>query len=138
MGKFGFSKWSWRRASGLSAAKGKVSRAIGVPLTKSGRERKYGRWGARFLWPLSLFSRRTAKVREQQAVLDTVPPVRQASFVGSVAGLVFRGIAVVAGLTALACAWMVYAGSDGALAGVLVLGGFGAVCIWLGLRPKNR
>ncbi len=40
--KFGFS-WSWRRASGLSALKGRISRKIGVPLTKSGRERKLGR-----------------------------------------------------------------------------------------------
>lgn len=40
--KFGFS-FSWKRALGLSAAKGKVSRAIGIPLTKSGRERKAGR-----------------------------------------------------------------------------------------------
>jgi len=40
--KFGFS-FSWRRALGLSAAKGKVSRAIGIPLTKSGRQRKAGR-----------------------------------------------------------------------------------------------
>ena len=35
--------FSWRRAVGLSAFKGKVSRAIGVPLTESGRERKLGR-----------------------------------------------------------------------------------------------
>src|ERR1700675_2302785 len=40
--KFGFS-FSWRRALGLSAAKGKLSRAIGIPLTKSGRQRKAGR-----------------------------------------------------------------------------------------------
>jgi hypothetical protein len=42
MRKFGFS-FSWRRLLGLSAAKGKVSRAIGIPLTKSGRQRKAGR-----------------------------------------------------------------------------------------------
>ena len=35
--------FSWRRASGLSATKGKVSRAIGVPLTRSGRQKKVGR-----------------------------------------------------------------------------------------------
>ncbi len=35
--------FSWRRASGLSAAKGRLSRKIGVPLTKSGRQRKVGR-----------------------------------------------------------------------------------------------
>lgn len=39
--KFGFS-FSWKRASGLSAAKTKLSKAIGVPLTKQGRQRKYG------------------------------------------------------------------------------------------------
>lgn len=35
--------FSWRRATGLSAAKARVSRAIGVPLTRSGRQRKLGR-----------------------------------------------------------------------------------------------
>ena len=33
-------KFSWKKASGLSAAKGKLSREIGVPLTKSGRKKK--------------------------------------------------------------------------------------------------
>ena len=40
--KFGFS-FSWKRASGLSAAKGRMSRKIGIPLTRSGRQRKLGR-----------------------------------------------------------------------------------------------
>jgi hypothetical protein len=39
---FGFS-WSWKRASGLSAAKGKLSRKLGVPLSRSGRREKVGR-----------------------------------------------------------------------------------------------
>jgi uncharacterized protein YecT (DUF1311 family) len=39
---YGFS-FSWRRALGISAAKGRLSRQIGIPLTKSGRERKAGR-----------------------------------------------------------------------------------------------
>jgi hypothetical protein len=39
---YGFS-YSWRRAVGVSAAKGRLSRSIGVPLTQSGRERKLGR-----------------------------------------------------------------------------------------------
>lgn len=39
--KFGFS-FSWKRAVGLSAAKGKLSRKIGIPLTRSGRQRKVG------------------------------------------------------------------------------------------------
>ena len=42
--KFGFS-FSWKRASGLSAAKGKISRAIGIPLTREGRRRKFGLFG---------------------------------------------------------------------------------------------
>jgi hypothetical protein len=40
--KFGFS-WSWKRACGLSGAKGRLSRKIGIPLTRSGRQRKIGR-----------------------------------------------------------------------------------------------
>lgn len=35
--------FSWRRAIGLSAALGRISRTIGVPLTRGGRERKAGR-----------------------------------------------------------------------------------------------
>jgi hypothetical protein len=35
--------FSWRRVVGISALKGKISRRIGVPLTRSGRERKAGR-----------------------------------------------------------------------------------------------
>jgi len=40
--KFGFS-WSWKRAFGLSALKGKISRKIGIPLTRRGRQQKAGR-----------------------------------------------------------------------------------------------
>ena len=40
--KHGFS-FSWRRATGYSAAKGRLSRKIGVPLTRSGRQRKLAR-----------------------------------------------------------------------------------------------
>jgi len=39
---YGFS-FSWRRATGLSAAKARLSRKIGIPLTRSGRQRKLGR-----------------------------------------------------------------------------------------------
>lgn len=35
--------FSWKRLSGISAAKSRISRSIGIPLTKSGRERKIGR-----------------------------------------------------------------------------------------------
>ena len=40
--KYGLS-FSWRRATGYSAAKGRLSRKIGIPLTRSGRQRKVGR-----------------------------------------------------------------------------------------------
>jgi hypothetical protein len=35
--------FSWKRAVGVSAAKQKISRKTGIPLTKSGRQRKVGR-----------------------------------------------------------------------------------------------
>ena len=34
--------FSWARLLGISAAKGRASRKIGMPLTKSGRQRKAG------------------------------------------------------------------------------------------------
>ena len=40
--KYGFS-YSWKRASGLSAAKDGLSRQAGIPLTRSSRQRKMGR-----------------------------------------------------------------------------------------------
>ena len=40
--KYGFS-FSGMRALGISSAKQRLSRAAGIPLTKSGRERKIGR-----------------------------------------------------------------------------------------------
>lgn len=41
--KYGFS-FSWKRALGLSAAKGRLSRQLGVPLTRTGMDRKAGRF----------------------------------------------------------------------------------------------
>jgi hypothetical protein len=35
--------FSWKRASGLSSAKGKLSRQIGIPSTRAGRQRKLGK-----------------------------------------------------------------------------------------------
>jgi hypothetical protein len=35
--------FSWKRALGISAAKSKISRDVGIPLTKSGRQRKLGK-----------------------------------------------------------------------------------------------
>jgi hypothetical protein len=40
--KFGLS-FSWKRAVGISAARGKIARSIGIPTTRSGQERKLGR-----------------------------------------------------------------------------------------------
>jgi len=40
--KYGFS-FSWKRLLGISALKGKISKKTGIPLTKSGVERKIGR-----------------------------------------------------------------------------------------------
>jgi hypothetical protein len=40
--KYGFS-FSWKRALGLSAAKARLSKQIGIPLTRYGRQRKIGR-----------------------------------------------------------------------------------------------
>ena len=35
--------FSWKRATGISSAKSKLSRQIGVPLSRSGRQRKFGK-----------------------------------------------------------------------------------------------
>lgn len=40
MGKGGF---SWKRATGITKAKKRISRTTGIPLTKSGRKRKVGK-----------------------------------------------------------------------------------------------
>jgi len=40
--KFGIS-FSAKRALGISAVKGRLSRKIGIPLSRSGRQRKMGR-----------------------------------------------------------------------------------------------
>lgn len=51
--KFGVS-FSAKRALGISAMKGKISRATGLPLTRQGRQRKVGR-GSGCLIPLIVF-----------------------------------------------------------------------------------
>jgi len=35
--------FSWKRAVGITRVKQKISRATGIPLTKSGRQRKIGK-----------------------------------------------------------------------------------------------
>jgi len=34
--------FSWKRLLGISQAKARISRQIGIPLTRSGRQRKFG------------------------------------------------------------------------------------------------
>jgi hypothetical protein len=36
--------FSWKRAIGVTAAKRKISRATGLPLTRQGRRSKLGKW----------------------------------------------------------------------------------------------
>ncbi|OWY70392.1 hypothetical protein B7486_16520 [cyanobacterium TDX16] len=40
--KHGFS-FSWKRATGVSAMKGRIARKTGIPTTRGGRQRKVGR-----------------------------------------------------------------------------------------------
>lgn len=54
MGKYGFS-FSWKRATGITAAKRRISRATGVPLTRSGRRAKVGRLAGCMVSVLVLF-----------------------------------------------------------------------------------
>ena len=37
-----FGGFSWKRLLGVTRAKQKISRTVGIPLTKSGRQRKLG------------------------------------------------------------------------------------------------
>jgi len=53
MNKGGF---SWKRFFGISAFKAKISRTIGIPLTRSGRQRKLGALIEKII--LKLFSSR--------------------------------------------------------------------------------
>jgi len=46
--------FSWRRFFGISAFKAKISRSIGVPLTRSGRQRKLGAFAEKVLIATSL------------------------------------------------------------------------------------
>ena len=39
----GFGGFSWKRAIGITRAKSKISRSIGIPFTKSGRQQKFGK-----------------------------------------------------------------------------------------------
>lgn len=45
--------FSWKRATGVSQAKGKLSRSLGTPLSRQGRQRKLGK-AAGCLIPLAM------------------------------------------------------------------------------------
>jgi len=51
---YGFS-FSLSRALGISAAKGRIARATGIPTTRSGRQRKFGRMATQG-WPLLIIA----------------------------------------------------------------------------------
>lgn len=44
--------FSWRRFVGISAFKAKISRKIGIPLTRSGRQRKLGAFVEKIIFRL--------------------------------------------------------------------------------------
>lgn len=50
--------FSWKRALGITRAKQRISRATGIPLTKSGRQRKIGKMvtGGGCLLPILVFA----------------------------------------------------------------------------------
>jgi hypothetical protein len=46
--------FSWKRLAGISAAKSRISRTIGIPLTRAGRQRKLGKLMGGCVVPLAL------------------------------------------------------------------------------------
>lgn len=36
--------FSWKRALGITSIKRSISRATGIPMSKSGRRQKFGKW----------------------------------------------------------------------------------------------
>ena len=69
--KFGFS-FSWKRAIGVSSAKGRISRKIGIPLTRSGRQRKFGRMAGCFIATATYGGENVIQVRFLRAFRDEI------------------------------------------------------------------
>ncbi|HRS71422.1 MAG TPA: hypothetical protein P5175_06180 [Anaerohalosphaeraceae bacterium] len=69
--KFGFS-FSWKRALGISGAKSRISRKIGIPLTRSGRQRKVGRAAGCFVATVAFGSYDSPEVKFLRAFRDEV------------------------------------------------------------------
>ena len=103
--KFGFS-FSAKRALGISAFKGKVARATGIPTTRAGRERKIGRlaWG---LLPLAAVKSQRRAAPEPDYSDDygeqpAVAPCGFAVFIRRLLGFIVLAVAVIVGLFAFA------------------------------------
>ncbi|RUR24705.1 hypothetical protein ELY16_11030 [Legionella qingyii] len=58
--------FSWKRFVGISALKSKISRYIGIPLTRSGRQRKIGALIEKFIFSLFGFTSRTKRSKSNQ------------------------------------------------------------------------
>ena len=69
--KLGFS-WSAKRAFGVSGAKNRISRKIGIPLTKSGRQRKVGRAAGCFVATVSYGGYDSVEVRFLRCFRDQI------------------------------------------------------------------
>jgi hypothetical protein len=69
--KFGFS-FSWKRAVGISGMKNRISRKIRIPLTRSGRQRKFGRMAGCFIATVVYGSADCPEVRLLQAFRDEI------------------------------------------------------------------
>ena len=69
--KHGFS-FSWKRASGISGAKGRISRKIGIPLSRSGRRRKVGRKAGCFVATVTYGDENCRQVQFLRAFRDEV------------------------------------------------------------------
>lgn len=69
--KFGFS-FSWKRASGISGVKNRISRKTGIPLTKSGRQRKVGRAAGCFVATVAYGGYDSVNVKFLRAFRDEI------------------------------------------------------------------
>ncbi len=67
--KFG-SSFSWKRATGISGAKRKISRKIGIPLTRSGRRKKVKRATGCFIATATYGDKNAPEVRFFRAFRD--------------------------------------------------------------------
>lgn len=64
--------FSWKRALGVSGAKSRISRKIGVPLTKSGRRKKVKRATGCFIATVTYGGYDTTNVRFLRAFRDEI------------------------------------------------------------------